>query len=267
MLKRRSSATVANGGFMHSVVLVHRLYALIWWVHNIVRQGDTVDPNQWLDVSCASTMIALNVQEQAKDKETDVKASTAFDPKDWWNEEHWFENFIGLCISCDGITPLSYVIRGTIPMTWTTTTWREKLIYNAALAGPIYSADNTAIFGALKQWVISTNGYDWIKQFDSTNNGRRAMVASRDHYSGPGKVAKRMTQAKKTLKDLFYKNKVGITFEKKRGATQDRRGEGRIHVSKITSQDQDIRAAIRIVAMIPRINANLSAAANSLSKQ
>eukprot|EP00957_Ditylum_brightwellii_P003192 243224-Ditylum_brightwellii.AAC.1 len=45
-LKRRSSATVANRGFMHSVVLEHRLYALIWWVHNTARQGDTVDPNQ-----------------------------------------------------------------------------------------------------------------------------------------------------------------------------------------------------------------------------
>eukprot|EP00957_Ditylum_brightwellii_P108297 8261983-Ditylum_brightwellii.AAC.1 len=41
VLKRRSSATVVNGGFMHSVVSEHKVYVLFWWIHNAVRQGGT----------------------------------------------------------------------------------------------------------------------------------------------------------------------------------------------------------------------------------
>eukprot|EP00957_Ditylum_brightwellii_P167440 12746609-Ditylum_brightwellii.AAC.1 len=117
-------------------------------------------------------MVALDAQEQAEDKETDAKSLTAFDPKDWWNKEQQLENFIGSRASCDGIAPFSYIIQETMLAAWTTTTCREKLIYNAALMGPVYSANNTTVFGALKQWVISTKGYDWIKQYNRTKNSR-----------------------------------------------------------------------------------------------
>eukprot|EP00957_Ditylum_brightwellii_P053700 4068317-Ditylum_brightwellii.AAC.2 len=62
MLKKRSSATVANGGFMHSVVSEGRIHALIWWFHDTVRKGAIVDPNQWTDITCMSAMIALDAQ-------------------------------------------------------------------------------------------------------------------------------------------------------------------------------------------------------------
>eukprot|EP00957_Ditylum_brightwellii_P021618 1630187-Ditylum_brightwellii.AAC.1 len=64
MSKRRSSVTVANGIFMHSVVSECRIHALIWLIHDTVMQGGTVNPNQWTDVTCASAMVALDAQEQ-----------------------------------------------------------------------------------------------------------------------------------------------------------------------------------------------------------
>eukprot|EP00957_Ditylum_brightwellii_P053699 4068317-Ditylum_brightwellii.AAC.1 len=85
-----------------------------------------------------------------------------------------------------------------MPAAWAVTTCREKLIYNATLTDMVYSADNTTVVGALKKW----------------KNGRAVMISLRDCYSGPGEVAKRTVQAKKMLEDLFYRNKVGLTFEK-----------------------------------------------------
>eukprot|EP00957_Ditylum_brightwellii_P205450 15343944-Ditylum_brightwellii.AAC.1 len=186
MLKRRSTLAVPNGGFMYSIVSERRFHALVWWVKDTRAQGDVVDPNEWIDNRCNTALQSLDAKEAASTKDSDVKAPTAFNPKDWWNEEERFENYLGAKNSCDGMTPLVYVIREVMPAGWVPTTRREKLVYNAALAGPAYNVDNTEVCSALKQWTISTDGYDWIKSFDAAKDGRNAMNALRNHYSGPG---------------------------------------------------------------------------------
>eukprot|EP00957_Ditylum_brightwellii_P190129 14473403-Ditylum_brightwellii.AAC.1 len=142
--------------------------------------------------------------------------------------------------------PLSYVIREDKPNKWTAMPRREKLIYNAALNGPVFTADNTAVYGAMKQWTIATDGYNWIKQYDDNKNGHRDIVAIQTHYSGPGEVAKRTAQAKKAKSD-------GEKVE--------------LMIKKITSNDQVVRAAVHVIVMDSNLNKNFRMTANSLSDQ
>eukprot|EP00957_Ditylum_brightwellii_P149082 11351619-Ditylum_brightwellii.AAC.1 len=86
---------------------------------------------------------------------------------------------------------------------------------------------------------------------------------------------KRTALAKKTLKDVFYKNKVGLTFETflmilnhcffyliRGGRPKTEEEKVEIMIQKITSQDQDILAAIRIVT---KIHPNVAQGANKRS--
>eukprot|EP00957_Ditylum_brightwellii_P201663 15326657-Ditylum_brightwellii.AAC.1 len=46
MLKIHSSLLAATSGLMHSIILQGRLYALLWWIKEILSQV-TVDPSVW----------------------------------------------------------------------------------------------------------------------------------------------------------------------------------------------------------------------------
>eukprot|EP00957_Ditylum_brightwellii_P136232 10389486-Ditylum_brightwellii.AAC.1 len=245
-----------------------------------MSQGKTEDPNNWNDTMADVAIMLMDVTERASDKDSDVKAPKGFNPKDWWYERQKFENFLDTRLSCDNLVPLSYIIRENMPAGWAAANRRERLIYTVPLFGPKFANKNTEVYGYLKQWVTTMDGFDWIKDHDNTRNGWAAMISLRNHYSKPGEVAKRTAQAEKTLKDLFYKNEAALPFEKyttiltrcffdmARGGRVKSPGEKvEIMCTKITTDNADVRATVRVIAMNPTLILDFVKATNALSEQ
>ena len=47
---------------------------------------------------------------------------------------------------------------------------------------------------------------DWVKPSDRLKDGRRSMILLRDHFSGEGNAARRITEADRLKDYLHYKN-------------------------------------------------------------
>jgi hypothetical protein len=87
------------------------------------------------------------------------------------------------------------------------------LKYNAPLTGPFYLQDNQKVYHVTKQWTLNTPAFAWVRPYDSTEDGRAAIAAMRDHYDGPGETAKKLARAEAELKTIHYRNEQSMTFE------------------------------------------------------
>ena len=82
------------------------------------------------------------------------------------------------------------------------------------LIGQEYNLDSHTLYAKLKAFLIGSAGYAWIERFDHAANRNAAFQAWVDHYNWAEKLNKRMDLAKSRMKELHYKNKQSISFEK-----------------------------------------------------
>eukprot|EP00957_Ditylum_brightwellii_P088787 6761782-Ditylum_brightwellii.AAC.1 len=100
------------------------------------------------------------------------------------------------------------------------------------------------------------------------------------HYSRPCEVAKGTAQAQKTLDNIFCKNEASLLFDKfisilnkaffdlaygQYPRSKDKKVD--LMTRKINSNDPDICAAVQVVAMLPALSSNFTAASKILSKK
>ena len=85
------------------------------------------------------------------------------------------------------------------------------------LNGPAYECDNRMIYCKLKQFLIGTDGYAWIEDWNDTEDGRAAFMSWSNHYNGKGELSKRTTLAKASIDSLYYVNECSLSFEKYTG--------------------------------------------------
>lgn len=99
------------------------------------------------------------------------------------------------------LTPLSYLVRehddvtaAHLAATYAST--QERLIATTALRGTHFDMDNRTLYDEFKPLVVDGPGWSFIKRFDKTKDGRKAVLALKSQAEG--------TSAKLTRKQSAY---------------------------------------------------------------
>ena len=88
-------------------------------------------------------------------------------------------------------------------------------MFQIPLAGQAYQDDNKAVFQMLKEYLVGTVAYAWIKANSRFENGRAAYLDWDDHYNynGQGELIKQTNLVKLTIRTIHYKNESAFSFE------------------------------------------------------
>lgn len=127
--------------------------------------------------------------------------------------------------------------------------------------------------------MADTPAWTWISKFEGKKDGRAAMKALRDHYSGPGEVEKRISYAKRELETAHYKSEKVFTFEKyvtklseafqileENDIPKVEREKVDLLLEKMSVDNTEVTAAIANIRMNPDKRNNFLLAANELSE-
>jgi hypothetical protein len=82
------------------------------------------------------------------------------------------------------------------------------------LEGPHYEIDCSDVWTKLKAWTLETAGWEWIRDFDVSKDGRGAWKALNEHYNGSGHVSCRGEYAKAKLEKLRWLNEAVFLYDK-----------------------------------------------------
>ena len=78
-------------------------------------------------------------------------------------------------------------------------------MFQVLLARDAYTEDNKMVYLKLKEYLIETDDWAWIKTLDRSQDGQAAYQAWTEHYNGAGELDKHTKHAKAELESLFYK--------------------------------------------------------------
>ena len=86
------------------------------------------------------------------------------------------------------------------------------MIACAPLHGAHFRADSRRVHQLLKNFLVAETAEQWIKNLEPHADGRRDMLALREHYSGEGNASRRIATAERMREGLHYKNKRSLVF-------------------------------------------------------
>lgn len=144
-----------------------------------------------------------------------VSAPDKFDPYKWvdWHLKmmNYFKNKKG----CNKI-PLYYVVRETLGVEeiQALSSPQDRKCYEAPHTGPHFISDNRSVWLILKDKLISTPAWEWIRSFEKSQNGKEAVSALRTHYNGRDQKLMRIAMANQKIKAASYTEERQYPFEK-----------------------------------------------------
>lgn len=208
--KTKLPANRANSATF-GVIAVKRLQALGFWVNDLIKRGQPIDPNAFTDQVMRDMIVEAKTNHQESKAKSEVEMPEKFKYEKW---ETWEETVVNYLNSQKGISglPLSYITRKTEPPFMMTR--YDEVIYNAALDGPIFTADNRTVAQLLLPLVLDTDAYEWCSSHLTRRRGRDAWLALTTHYNGKAEGDRRLTGARDTVERLFYRSETSFTFEK-----------------------------------------------------
>jgi hypothetical protein len=126
---------------------------------------------------------------------------------DTWQEG--LRTYLGMIPGVRSV-PLSYVIRenpepqnGNID--WKTDNFLALSVDCAPLTGMDFDDDARQVHQIIKSLVQGETSENWIKHLDGDGDGRKDFFALRNFYHGQGNANRRIQEADKLLRELFYK--------------------------------------------------------------
>ena len=215
--------TVANGRITFGTRRTKLLKALTHWVHDFYRISDIphVDGLNH-DRFREHTLRALARAEIRKTiKDGTSSAANAASPGPLESErkwKQWEERFVNYCqahLGANGI-PLSYIIRENDAPDVAGGPFPDFLAHSVAcapLTGAYYEADKRTVFQMIVSFTTGQPSGDWIKGTLQFQDGRRSMLALRDHFAGEGNATRNMAEADRLKESLHYKSERSMPFE------------------------------------------------------
>lgn len=281
MTSKLSKLPMNRGGMRIGAVHVRRLEGLVYWVMDRQRRSQPLVAEEFTqEIRDQSIHYADTEYKQVRATEaSNIPMAGKFTPSQWVEWEILFTNYLSNLRGVRGVS-LNYIIRKPLPPGHTPYSRDEKLTFDAPLNGPDFSLDATIVYGKLKQQVIGTNAWEWIKTFDIDKNGRDAMIALREHYDGPAEVDRRIALARQQIRELFYKSEQSFPFEsyitKLNGAFQVLADCGEAYsenfkvdqmIEGLSQCDNvNVKAATTSLRMNPELRSNFIASANKMSE-
>lgn len=279
MVKRLAALPPTRGGVLIGQLQIRKLEALLFWIFDRRRRSLALDHEAFDAQSITDCLEKLDLEERTpEDNKVKSPGKLQTSATGWIQWELGFENYLAGIKGAQGL-PIVYVIRKTLPDDHVHVNDDIEQMYQIPLVGQLYETDNKAVYLQLKQCVLNTEGWEWIKSYDANQNGRLSMEKLRLHYDGPAATSKRIALANQMIKELHYKSEQSFSFEsfitKLNGAYQvlDENGEGKSTrtkieelLSKINSNHADIRSAIGVIRMSSEYNNDFTLTVNKLSE-
>ena len=208
-----NAATTGTIGFMAQ----KKLEALAYWVTNQTMRNIPLAIADWnagaLQQARTDSDIAAERKANPQAPKRPGKIATGLD---WYTWIEQFTNYLGAIRGVNDV-PLTYVIRKDMPAGWDpvadAATPEETLIYQVALTGAAFEADNRTVFTKIMEVTIGETSYEWIKQFEQTKDGRGAMAVLRRHCEGTDFQQLRVTEADRIIREATYTNERHFPFE------------------------------------------------------
>ena len=266
-------------GVWIGAVPTKNLKALVWWARDKKRRNQEIDIDEFDEAKLEECIIKLEVDNKDEDSKVDAPGQLKV-ADDWVKWELALYNYLMSITGASGV-PLAYVIRKEIEDIgdYTFENDVERLIHEAPLEGPIFNADNHQVYRIIKSKLVGTDSWEWISQYDRTENGRATMNTLRTHYDGPGEITKRVARAEAQIQALHYKSEQSFSFERfitklngayqvlqehKEGLTE--RKKVSLMCDKIQNNNPALVAAVQIVRHAPDLSIDFRSAANKLSE-
>ena len=86
------------------------------------------------------------------------------------------------------------------------------MIACAPLHGAHFRADTRRVHQLQKNYLVAKTAEQWIKGLDAHGDGRRDMMALREHYSGEGNASRCIATAERMRESLHYKSERSLAF-------------------------------------------------------
>ena len=202
------------------------LKTLIWWLRDKNRRNLVPDVADWTEdeMRRAHEMMDIEATAIVADK-SDKSEIPALLEKDigvgYYDWDKKVENALAMKVGVTGL-PLDYVIRRDKDPGWdpafNAANEHEKLIYQVSLTGPAFQQDTRKVFNCLKQVLLGTPPWEWVRHLEHTQDGRLAMAALRIHYEGQDAVDRRVGIAEGIISmganGVFFRDEYTYSFEK-----------------------------------------------------
>lgn len=198
------------------------LKAMIHWVKDIDRINKTpslgtMDKDEFLQALCDS-------EQRAKIRSLIVAGSAARaseaspgklrDEKQWNAWEQALLTQLNILLGVNGV-PLSYVVRETTASPDDVfNTFFEESAAKARLSGPEFEADALQVHQLIRSLTVGENAQQWLTEVKQYNDGRRDMIALRNHFRGEGNNSRNIAQAQHLRATLHYKSEKAMEFSK-----------------------------------------------------
>jgi hypothetical protein len=206
---RRTAAERVNLGVVH----IANLKCLAWWVRDHQKRGLVPAIADWNAAALDAARIRKRSESHDDGKESvSLSNLDKFDPLDFEKHDKAFLNLLSTRSGNIGES-IRYVVRDdTPPNVFVNET--ERRMYQFPLHGVPFAKDNAQVYRLLNAFLINTPGHCWIEEFDRTEDGRGAYMAWTTHYNGRGKLNKRLSHAKNSITNLYYKQETSLSFER-----------------------------------------------------
>lgn len=200
---------------------LERLRAVAHWVkdNQRVNQEPTVDNVVQNDFLAAISLSAERAKIREAGKEANEALAKDAAPGMLTGEKVWtkwipaLENQLGMLLGVLDV-PLLYVIRELeVPEPGTTfASFEEECIAKCPLEGPAFEQDAKTVHQMIVSYTTGENAEQWLKAVKRNKNGRIDVATLRGHHAGQGNQTRRIADAERMEKSLFYKEERAMTF-------------------------------------------------------
>ena len=157
--------------------------------------------------------IAKSIEkDQAK---ADMKAADlkAFNPGEFDTHKDAFCNFLSQTTSVTRKCSLLYIVHPSVSPFIFIDDFEDSM-FQMSFTGQEYNLDHRTLYAKLKAFLIGIAGYACIELYNHATNGRTTFQVWVGHYNGAGELNKRTALDKVRMRELHYKNKQSMLFEK-----------------------------------------------------
>ena len=215
--------TQAQGRIPFGLQCIKLLIGVMHWVQNQdccyrnASTGNIADANKFREI------IDISIQWAALRKVEDDQVDTiskAADPGKFKDERKWpdwepaFVNYLSTIPGSYHVR-LSYVVQEQEDPDHDRDfgdDFVSEMIACAPLHGAHFRADSRRVHQLLKNFLVAETAEQWIKNLEPHADGRRDMLALREHYGGEGNASWRIATAERMRDGLHYKNERSLVF-------------------------------------------------------
>jgi len=216
MIKGLQRTQTADGA-TYPFIATKKLKAFRFWAELCKRTGDSDDPVLFTDAVCTHTLNRIKEEEDMVKSDTASRPEAITSLKSW---RIWWESFDNYMAQTRGAARISlkYVYREHEEVTndhrgATYASVDERLEACTKLQGDYYRIDNERVFKELKALLLAGPLFTYVRKFDATSNGRKAVLALKLQMDGETSLVTRKTRAYNDIATAAYRGeRSGWTF-------------------------------------------------------